>query len=42
MYVLTVDIRESEPSEKNLTLLLAKQLGPWSPLDITLFSRMYE
>ena len=38
----TIDIRETESSERDLTLLLAKQLRPWPPPDIKLFSRMHE
>ena len=33
---MTIDIWETEPSERDLTLLLAKQLGPLPPSDITL------
>ena len=34
-------MRDYRPSEGDLTLLLAKQLGPWPPPDITLFSQIY-
>ena len=40
--MLTIDILETEPFERDPTLLLAKQLRPWPPPDITLFSRMHE
>ena len=33
-------MRLQEISERDLTLLLAKQLGPWSPPDITIFIQM--
>ena len=31
--MLTIDILETEYSERDLSLLLAKQLGPWPPPD---------
>ena len=31
--MLSIDIGENEPSKRDLTLLLAKQLGPWPPPD---------
>ena len=40
--MLKIDIRETKPSERDLTLLVAKQLGPWPPPDITPFSHMYK
>ena len=40
--MLTIDIQETGPSKIDLTLLPVKQLGPWPPPDITLFSRMHE